>query len=192
MVATVRAVVSVSLWLIVSQVQGAYVPPKMNKTIHNLLRHYKISQRELFNGKPVFSKDPLPGEMGAKQVFVGAVLETYDQLLGQMLKQLPTPAPKTDESNALPASVAPGDNVRTELTYILKKVQELRKHRYQEQEKLLLQLRALKHIQMDNLVVQSKALWELPRLYEEASSLGDIERRRRRRQAKRLKTRQRA
>lgn len=82
-------------------------------------------------------------------MFVGAVLETYDQLLGQMLKQLPTPAPKTDESNGLPASVAPGDNVRTELTYILKKVQELRKHRYQEQEKLLLQLRALKHIQVE-------------------------------------------
>uniref|UniRef100_A0A8C3G8C8 Interferon gamma n=1 Tax=Cyclopterus lumpus TaxID=8103 RepID=A0A8C3G8C8_CYCLU len=182
MVTTVRAVVCLSLWLVVCQVRGSYIPPKMNRTIYNLLQHYKIPSRERFNGKPVFSRDPLAGKMEAKRVFMGGVLETYEKLIGQMLKQLPTPTPQTAGSN------------ETQLSYILKKVQELRKHRYQEQEKLLQELRDLKHIQMDNLVVQSKALWELPWLYEEASSLYEIKmerrkRRRRRRQARRVKTR---
>lgn len=49
-------------------------------------------------------------------------------------------------------------------------------------------------LKMDNAVVQSKALWELPWLYEEASQLSEIQmrRRRRRRQARKLKTHQRA
>lgn len=45
--------------------------------------------------------------------------------------------------------------------------------------------------QMDNFVVQSKALWELPWLYEEASSISNdakMQRRRRRRQTRKLKT----
>ncbi|XP_034382228.1 interferon gamma-like isoform X1 [Cyclopterus lumpus] len=202
MVTTVRAVVCLSLWLVVCQVRGSYIPPKMNRTIYNLLQHYKIPSRERFNGKPVFSRDPLAGKMEAKRVFMGGVLETYEKLIGQMLKQLPTPTPQTAGSNELPGSAAiadggevgAGEDVRTQLSYILKKVQELRKHRYQEQEKLLQELRDLKHIQMDNLVVQSKALWELPWLYEEASSLYEIKmerrkRRRRRRQARRVKTR---
>ncbi|KAM8909417.1 interferon gamma [Spinachia spinachia] len=191
MVATVRAVVSLSLCLFMSQIQGAYIPSQMNKTIQNLLGHYNISQREILNGKPVFSKDPAAGEMGAKRVLMSGVLETYEKLLVQMLKQLPTPTPQAAESNKLPASVAPGDDVRMELNYILKKVLELRKHRYHKQEQLLLQLRALRHIEMDNRIVRGKALWELPRLYEEASSLGERSRRRRR-QTKRLTTRQRA
>ncbi|KAK9525962.1 hypothetical protein VZT92_016627 [Zoarces viviparus] len=199
MVATAKAVVCLSLWLIVCQVRGAYIPLKMNRTINNLLQHYKIPQRERFDGKPVFSIPPLAGKMEAKRVFMGGVLETYEKLLGQMLKELPTPTPQTAGSNKIPAAavtsrggeVGAGEDVRTELSYILKMVQELKKHRYQEQEKLLQELRALKHIQMDNLKVQSKALWELPWLYEEASSLYDIkmERRRRRRQTRRVKPR---
>ncbi|XP_031715081.1 interferon gamma-like [Anarrhichthys ocellatus] len=199
MVATAKAVVCLSLWLIVCQVRGSYIPPKMNRTIHNLLQHYKIPPRERFDGKPVFSRHPLAGKMEAKRVFMGGVLEIYEKLLGQMLKDLPTPTPQTAGSNEIPAAavtasggeVGMGEDVRTELSYILNKVQELRKHRYQEQEKLLHELRALKHIQMDNLKVQSKALWELPRLYEEASSLYDIKierRQRRRRQTRRVKT----
>ncbi|XP_037317291.1 interferon gamma-like [Pungitius pungitius] len=183
MVTTVTAVVSLTLWLITSQVRGAYIPSDMNETIQHLLGYYKISKKDIFNGKPVFSKDAVAGEMGAKRVFMGGVLETYEELLGQMLKQLPPPTPRAAESNERPAAADPGDDARAELTYILDKVQKLRKHRYREQEKFLLRLSALKHIQKDDLLVQSKALWELPWLYEEASSLG--ERRRRRRQTKR-------
>nr|BCK60960.1 interferon gamma [Sebastiscus marmoratus] len=201
MVATVRAVVCLSLWLSVCQVRGSHIPQEMNKTIQNLLQHYKIPLRERFNGKPVFSREPLAGKMEVKRMFMGGVLETYEKLISHMLNQLPTPTPQTAESNNLPASAAGtasgGEvgadvDVRKDLSYILNMVKELKKNRYLEQEKILQELKALKHIQMDNLVVQSKALWELPWLYEEASSLNDTmnterRRRRRRRQARKAK-----
>ncbi|XP_078099144.1 interferon gamma-like [Sander vitreus] len=201
MVATARAVVCLSLWLSVCQIQCSYIPPRMNKTIQDLLQHYSIPARERYNGKPVFSKEPLTGKMEGKRVFMGGVLETYEKLIGQMLKQQPTPTPQTAGSNGRLASAAAGtgsdDSVRTGLNYILKMVQDLKKHHYHEQEKLLQELNALEHIKLDNRVVQSKALWELLWLYEEASSLNDANklrrrRRRRRRQARRVKTRPRA
>ncbi|XP_042367435.1 interferon gamma-like [Plectropomus leopardus] len=199
MVATTRAVVCLSLWLSVCQVGGSHIPQEMNRTIQNLLQHYKISATDRFNGKPVFSREPLTGKMEAKRVFMGGVLETYVNLLEQMLKQLPTQSPPTAENNQLPESaagtasdgqVAADGDVRKELNFILRKVKDLRKHRYHEQEKLLKELSNLKEIKMDNRIVQSKALWELPWLYEEASSLYDIqrERRRRRRQIRKVKT----
>lgn len=206
MVAAVRAVVCLSLWLSVCQVRGSHIPQEMNRTIQNLLQHYSIPTKERFNGKPVFSREPLTTKMEAKRVFMGGVLEAYEKLLGEMLKQLPTPSPQVAGNNQLPASavtpaagtasngeVAAGGDLRKQLSYLLKKVTDLRKHRYNEQEKVLQGLRDLKDIQMDNRVVQSKALWELPWLYEEASSLSNIqrERRRRRRQTRRVKTHQR-
>ncbi|XP_054480731.1 interferon gamma-like [Anoplopoma fimbria] len=191
MVATAKAVVCLSFWLIVCQVQGAYITQDMNKTIQNLLKHYTIEPWKIFNGTPVFSKDPLAGKMEAKRVFMGGVLETYEKLFGLMLKQLPTPSPQTAGINEHPVQVAAGEDVRTDLNVILHKVQELKKHHYHEQEKLLHNLNALKHIKMDDHDVQSKALLELPWMYEEASSLYNIkmERRRRRRQTLRVKTR---
>ncbi|XP_068565534.1 interferon gamma-like [Cebidichthys violaceus] len=198
MAATAKAVVCLSLWLIVCQVRGSFIPQKMNRTIHNLLQHYKISPRERFDGKPVFSRDLLAGKMEAKKLFMGGVLEMYEKLLGQMLNELPTPTPQTAGSNMHPAAavtasggeVGAGEDVRTELSFILDLVQKLKKHHYQEQEKFLQELRALKHIQLNNLKVQSKALWELPWLYEEASSYDSkLERRRLRRQTRRFKTR---
>ncbi|XP_070785135.1 interferon gamma-like [Enoplosus armatus] len=194
MVATARAVVCLSLWLSVCQVTGSHIPPKMNRTIQNLLQHYRIPPKDRFNGKPVFSREPLAGRMEMKRVFMGGVLETYEKLLGQMLKQLPTQSPLTatpGTGTGSDAETGPDGEVRTELNFILKKVQDLRKHRYHEQDKLLQGLQSLKHIEMDNFVIQSKALWELPWLYEEASSLPDNFRmqRRRRRQAQRVKTR---
>ncbi|XP_028426874.1 interferon gamma [Perca flavescens] len=197
MVATARAVVCLSLWLLVCQVRGAYIPPEMNKTIQTLLQHYTIPTRERFNQKPVFSHKPLAGKMEGKRVFMGSVLETYEKLIGQMLKQQPTPTPQTAGSNERLASAAAGDasddRIRTGLNYILRKVKELKKHHYKEQEELLQELKGLEHIKLDNHVVQSKALRELPWLYEEASSLNEeIELRRRRRQARRVKNHPRA
>ncbi|GLD48210.1 interferon gamma 1 precursor [Lates japonicus] len=183
----------------------------MNRTIQNLLQHYRIPLKEKFNGKPVFNTESSADRMETKRVFMGGVLETYEKLIGQMLKELPTPSPQTagssNEGLASAITAGPGTasdtrseaggDVRMDLNYILTKVQELKRHKYQEQDKLLQRLQALKHIQMDNFVIQSKALWELPRLYEEASSLPDDirmqrRRRRRRRQARRDKTRPRA
>ncbi|XP_070848322.1 interferon gamma-like [Chaetodon trifascialis] len=195
MVVTARAVVFLCLWLAVCQVRGSHIPVKMNRTIQNLLQHYRISNKDRFDGRPVFSREPLTTKMEAKRVFMGAVLETYEKLIGQMMKQLPTQSPQTARSDMDPASaVTPtaGVDVRKELSYILKRVQELRKHRYHEQEKLLQGLQSLRDIKMDNFVIQSKALWELPWLYEEASSLPDNtemqRRQRRRRQARRVKS----
>nr|AIK66530.1 interferon gamma [Dicentrarchus labrax] len=194
MVAMARAVVCLFLWLSVCQVRSSHINVEMNRTIQNLLQHYKIRNVERFDGKPVFSRNALAGKMEMKKLFMGAVLETYEKLIDKMLKQLPTSSPQTTGSNDGPASSvtaadASGD-VRTGLKYILNKIKMLRQHRYREQGVLLQELQTLQHIQMDKHVVQSKALWELPWLYEEASSLSDEmqRRRRRRRQTRRLKS----
>lgn len=81
-------------------------------------------------------------------MFLGAVLETYEKLIDQMLQQLPTPSPR-DASAASVEESGTSRNVRTELTYVLNKVKELRTHRYQEEKKLLQGLHALKHIQVE-------------------------------------------
>ncbi|KAM9334901.1 interferon gamma [Symphorus nematophorus] len=205
MVATVRAVVCLCLWLAVCQVRGSHIPVRMNRTIQNLLQHYRIEDKERFNGKPVFSRELLSGKMEAKMLFMGGVLETYEKLIGHMLRGLPTPSPPAAKSSDRPASaITPGagtageaevgaaGNVRENLIYILDKIKELKTKRYHEQARLLQGLAALKHIQMDNLVTQSKALWELTWLYEEASSLSDNsemkKKRRRRRHARRFKS----
>ncbi|XP_063316862.1 interferon gamma-like [Pelmatolapia mariae] len=199
MATTVRAAVCLCLWLFACQVRGSHIPAEMNRTIQSLLQHYKITSRERFDGKPVFPSDQNK-KMETKLIFMGGVLESYEKLLGHMLKQLPTPSPQITGSNAQPGSaITPassstnnagsvaGRDVRSELNYILKKVQELKKRRYHEEEKLLQGLQTLRDIKMNDRIVQSKALWQLPQLYEEASSLPEIKiqrRRRRRRQAK--------
>lgn len=94
---------------------------------------------------------------------MGGVLETYEKLIGQMLKELPTPSPHTagssNEGLASAITAGPGTtsdtrseeggDVKMELNYILKKVQDLKRHKYQEQDKLLQRLQALKHIQVE-------------------------------------------
>lgn len=93
---------------------------------------------------------------------MGGVLETYEKLLSQMLKQLPTPSPLTTGSKDRPASdvtAAPGTanvagpeaggDVRKGLSDILDMVQKLRKHNYQDMEKVLQGLHSLKHIQVE-------------------------------------------
>ncbi|KAK2859200.1 hypothetical protein Q5P01_003820 [Channa striata] len=198
----VRAVVCLSVWLSVCQVSGFHLPPKMNRTIQNLLQHYKIPPQERFNGKPVFSKEPLTGRLETKRVFMGGVLETYEKLFSKMLRQLPTPSPQTAGNEDHPASdvsaaqgAAGSDTeVKEGLGDLLEMIRNLRKHSYQDEEKVLQGLHSLKTIQLDNTVVQSKALWELPWLYEEASTLShmQMQRKRRRRQARRSKSHQRA
>ncbi|XP_060933167.1 interferon gamma-like isoform X2 [Limanda limanda] len=168
MVSTARAMVCLSLCLCVCQVSGSHIPARMNKTIQDLLERYKIPNKERFNGTPVFPMDPLNGTTETKRTFMGGVLETYEKLLGQMLE-------------------ACDDAARADLSYILKKIQMLKRSSYQEQSKLLQGLHDLGNVQMDDRIIQSKALGELPWLYEEASSL--MQRRRRRRQARKLRTR---
>lgn len=93
---------------------------------------------------------------------MGGVLDKYEKLIDQMLKQLPTQSPQTARSNEDPASaVIPtagtaggaktgaGGNVRRGLEDILDMVQKLRKRYYQEQEKLLQGLQSLNDIQVE-------------------------------------------
>uniref|UniRef100_A0A3Q2UXK2 Uncharacterized LOC102303515 n=1 Tax=Haplochromis burtoni TaxID=8153 RepID=A0A3Q2UXK2_HAPBU len=192
MATTVRAAVCLCLWLFACQVRGSHIPAEMNRTIQSLLQHYKISNIFILNKyKPfVLSCHYLSvSRSQTKLIFMGGVLESYEKLLGHMLKQLPTPSPQIAVSNA-----QPGRDVRSELNYILKKVQELKKRRYHEQEKLLQGLQTLRDIKMNDRIIQSKALWQLPQLYEEASSLPEIkiQRRRRRRRQTKAKDRTRA
>ncbi|XP_036977752.1 interferon gamma-like [Acanthopagrus latus] len=192
MVSAVRAAICLILMVVLCQVRGAYIPPKMNQTIQSLLRHYRIDDEQRFDGNKVFPKEPPAGKMETKLLFMGGILDTYEKLLGHMLKQQPTASPQTASiSTDSYDRAGPSGDVRDDLKFILEKVRELKKKKFHEQEMILRGLQDLKHVQMDNLVVQSKALWELPWLYEEASSLSDNSkmRRRRRRQARKSQLR---
>ncbi|XP_037551599.1 interferon gamma 1 [Nematolebias whitei] len=197
-----RAVVFLSVWLCVCQVRGLYIPQEMNRTLQNLRQHYKISNQELYNGKNVFSREPLKGKIESKMLFMGGVLETYEKLIEHMLNQLPTPSPLITQNKEKPSSSitdisrtssdeTAGD-IGSKLAYILGKIQELKKHRYQEQMKVLHGLQNLRHIKMDSPAVQSKALFELPWFFEEASTLADTVMRKRRRRQARVKLHQRS
>ncbi|XP_054653367.1 interferon gamma 1 [Dunckerocampus dactyliophorus] len=169
-----RTMLCVCVFLFASRVTASHIPSKMNRAIQNLLQHY-IPVKERFNGRPVFSRELLGTRLEAKGVLISAVLQTYNELIERMLKELP-------------AQTASTSGVRSELSYILKRVQELRRFRFQEQDTLLKGLEGFRHIQMDNALIQSKALWELPWLYQEASSLADKRCQRRHRQAKWLRS----
>lgn len=84
-----------------------------------------------------------------KHIFIGGVLETYEQLIDQMLQQLPeqvAPTSTETKASADASASASADNVRTDLNFILTKIQRLRRDRYQEQTKLLQGLQNLKKI----------------------------------------------
>ncbi|CAL9682697.1 unnamed protein product [Knipowitschia caucasica] len=170
--ASARLVLCMCVLLFVTQVRSSYIPSKMNRTINTiLLQHYKNQRMERYDGKPVFPR-PLFGKVQeVKKVFVGGILETYNRLLNKVLEQLPTPGPKVDSS----------DTIRNDLKYILKMVQDLRDNHFKEQAKLVDELQSLHNIPTDNKVIQSKALGELPWLYEEASSMANHGRKTRRR-----------
>uniref|UniRef100_A0A3B5M3X1 Interferon gamma n=1 Tax=Xiphophorus couchianus TaxID=32473 RepID=A0A3B5M3X1_9TELE len=176
--AVMRKVVCLLAWLSVGQVSGSYLPQDMNRTLQDLLQHYKISKSDIYDGKHVFPKEELKGKM--EMLFMGGVLEAYDKLFGHMLKGLPTPSPLSATSGDKPS--AAGDT-RFNLIKVLQKIRELKRHSYQEQLKVLHGLQKLKHIE-----VQGKALWELPWIYEKANSLADNVMRRRRRRRRQTRT----
>uniref|UniRef100_A0A3Q2EHZ7 Interferon gamma n=1 Tax=Cyprinodon variegatus TaxID=28743 RepID=A0A3Q2EHZ7_CYPVA len=161
-------VVCIFMWLSVCQVSGAFIPNELNRTLQNLMQHYKISNQDFFNQKPVFPREPLKGNAELKMVYMYGVLEEYEKLLGHMLKQLPTPSPQLATSGTRTASLSSSDEIRSNLMKVLSKMQELKRNNYKEQA-------------VGNFKVQSKALSELTWIYEEASSLADDKRRRRRR-----------
>ncbi|KAM9704974.1 interferon gamma 1-like [Menidia menidia] len=187
----VRAVVCLALWTSVQQVSGSYVTEEMNATIQNLLEHYNMSKDDIFTGNSVVSRDPLTTDkidISTKMVFMGGVLDTYDELVQKMLNHLPAPRPPaaTPTASGAKGSEVTGDT-RENLTKILKNIRNLKKFHYQEQMKLVHRLQELKEIKMDNLKVQQKLLFELPWLYDEASSLADTMRRRRKRRRRQVK-----
>ncbi|XP_072310016.1 interferon gamma-like [Eucyclogobius newberryi] len=184
--ATTRVVLSLCVLLFVAQVRSSHIPKDMNRTIENLRLYYKIPVLERYNGKPVFSREPLSGDIKeVKKVYLGGILEMYGKLFNKMLDQLPTPGPSVDSTANADAKDGSSDtraSVRTGLKYIREMVHKL-KGRYREQVKVVDELKSLQNIETDNSVNQGKALRELMWLYEEASSLlNDKEKKRRRRQ----------
>uniref|UniRef100_H3CLX1 Interferon gamma n=1 Tax=Tetraodon nigroviridis TaxID=99883 RepID=H3CLX1_TETNG len=183
MVARVTTVMGWCLCMALCQVKGSYIPADMNRTIQNLLDHYKIPDRERFNGHPIFPRGPSSGDLQAEMIYMSAVLQTYDQLLNQMLQQLPTATPTSAST-----STSTSTSLRAQLSYLLKKITALRTQYYRKHEELLKKLQPLGNVQLTSTVVQSKALWELIKVYQEASSLPDrlelLRRRRRQAQVK--------
>lgn len=97
---------------------------------------------------------------------MSAVLEVYEKLIGQMLKELPNPSPQPQEVGDASESGA-NDDVRAELSYILDKVQKLRENHFHEEGKLLEELHRLKDIQVRSQAVKydtKPILWYGPKL----------------------------
>ncbi|XP_056131651.1 interferon gamma 1 [Lampris incognitus] len=161
------------VYLSVCLAAPSHVPAEMKKTIESLRQHY-IPDEKIFSGNALLSRG-LVGKMtdGEKRVLMGGVLDVYEKLIGQMLE--------------VGSSGAESENqVEEGLHYLLTEVKDLKAHKYKNQSRLQRQLLDLNNIQTDNLVVQNKALWELPWWYHEASSLAETrQKRRRRRQAQR-------
>lgn len=94
-------------------------------------------------------------------VYLSGVLGAYEKLIEHMLKQLPTPSPQiagreeklvscfTDTSGETGSARALStEDVRPKLMCILKKIHDLKTHYYEEQERFLEGLQALKHIKV--------------------------------------------
>ncbi|XP_075900386.1 interferon gamma [Nelusetta ayraudi] len=173
--------------LSVCQVRTLYVPSEMNRTIQNLVDHYlqSVPQRQMRQGGPIVDSRDLPRETPEAMVFMSGVLQMYVKLFDHMLATAPTPTPDAVAGSG--AQEVDGPMVKQQLQYLRDKVQKLQRHRYKEQEDFLKNLTKLEHIKVNDPVVQKKALWELTRLFEKATSLpnkldGQKKRRRRRRQ----------
>lgn len=81
-------------------------------------------------------------------IYMSAVLLTYDKLLNQMLEQLPTPSPTTNQKTGDQGATNDTGNLRTQLRYILKKVTDLRIQHYRKQEQLLKTIQPLGQVQV--------------------------------------------
>ncbi|KAK5877065.1 hypothetical protein CesoFtcFv8_026350 [Champsocephalus esox] len=191
MALSAKSVVCLCFLFSFCHVRGAHITLEMNKSILNLRKHYNISKAVEYNGQLDF-KEWIPEKLLEKRVFMRGVLETYEALINKMLKELPTPPPHTTGSEGGVGEGGAGDDVRTDLNCILRMILKLKTIHYNEQDNLLSSLKKLMGIKMDSVTVQMKALRQLPWLYDEASDLtNEIQNRRRRRHAQRVKIHQR-
>ncbi|CAL8386618.1 unnamed protein product [Boreogadus saida] len=141
------------------------VPGEMLETIKTLTLHHQQKGQGSFSGS-VFCRATLNKlDDGDKRVVLGKVLEVYDKLFDQMLSQ-PTNGSQSEENKK-----------EVGIRYLKEKVTLLRRTQYKKHLLLTSTLEQLGNIQINNSVVQSKALWELPWLFDEASSLAERKRR---------------
>ncbi|XP_030210605.1 interferon gamma [Gadus morhua] len=142
----------------------ATVPGKMLETIKTLsLQHPQKGQ----SSGSFFPRETLNKmDDGDKRVVLGKVLEVYDKLFDQMLSQPPTDS-QSEEKKKEEAGIR----------YLQERVTLLRRTQYKKHLLLTSTLEQLGNIQINNSVVQSKALWDLPWLFDEASSLAERKRR---------------
>lgn len=75
-------------------------------------------------------------------VYMSSVLEKYDNLIDSMLKAQPTPSPDAESRQA-------SGDVRMQLSSLLKKVQDLRREYYQEEDRFREKLTVVGNIQVE-------------------------------------------
>lgn len=91
---------------------------------------------------------------------MGGILDTYEKLLGHMLKQQPTASPQTASiSTDSYDRAGPSGDVRDDLKFILEKVRELKKKKFHEQEMILRGLQDLKHVQVQKTLRQKECIF---------------------------------
>lgn len=81
-------------------------------------------------------------------VYMSSVLEMYEKLIGSMLSAQPTPSPAVGGAGDA-AGGRPNGDVRTQLSSLLKKVQNLRRQYYQEEDRFRERLTAVREIQVE-------------------------------------------
>lgn len=90
----------------------------------------------------------------AEMIYMSAILQTYDKILNQMLKQLPTPSPTTAQTSGDKGAAADTTKLRTQLNYILEKITTLRRLHYNKPEQLLKKLQPLTEVQVRTYITE--------------------------------------
>ncbi|XP_062338664.1 interferon gamma 1 [Osmerus eperlanus] len=168
-------------WMGEARVDSAFMSDAMDSNIQKLIKQHKLQENKRSWGSPVFPAELLNSKLedSEKAVLMGLALEVYEKILGQMAGQ---------EGGQQGEGGQEGDQTRAQ---ILKRIKEIQKHYFPRHEDVGKVVKKLWNIKTDDVQVQSNSLWELKRVYEEASRLGNHFKRlqmRRRRHAQRTLT----
>ncbi|XP_066525725.1 interferon gamma 1 [Hoplias malabaricus] len=147
----------------------AHIPLNTKKTIEQLNDYYKTRDSKIFVGKPLFWGKLDGFEKPEQKLLMTIILDAYNRILSQMQNET------QDES------------VQNNLIEVKEELSKLKLHYFSEKytdfKKQASEVMALKETDP---IVQQKALFELIKVYNEASNLGhtSVQSQRRRRQAK--------
>nr|ATW72330.1 interferon gamma [Plecoglossus altivelis] len=138
----------------------------MDNNIQKLIKQHKLQANKRSWGSPVFPAELFNSKLedSEKAVLMGLALEVYVKMLGQMAGQ---------EAGQQEAGQQGQEGDQT-LAEVLMRLKEIQKHYFPRHGDVGKVVEKLLSIKTDDVQVQNNSLWELKRVYEEASRLGHL------------------